>query len=279
MESFTPDVSLYGTWTYDRLTAGEGVRDKKLHVNLNAQLRGGWSVGASILVETFGYDPRIYRGYALEAPGPGGAGLDTVAFTGQPKIPNRDYAFTFGTPEFRGFSANGFYLWGEDENFFEWASADIVFADFGINWRPAERLRIEGRYRQNQYRRRTDNSLVGRQRIPRVKVEYQLARPLFIRLVGEYNAYEQDSLRDDSRSGNPILIDTNGDGVYERTAPFRDNTFRGDVLVSFTPVPGTVFFAGYGNTLQEPAAFKFEKLTRRVDGFFLKGSYLFRLGG
>jgi hypothetical protein len=276
VESFTPDISLYGTWTYDRLMAGQGVRDQKIHFNLNAALRGGWQAGASLLLEKFGYDLRIYGGYALEVPA--GTGLDTVAFTGTPRIPNRDWVLSVGTPEFQGFSANGFVIWGQDENFYEWASANILFADFGLNWRPTHQLRIEARYQQNQYQRRTDGSLVSRQRIPRLKLEYQLARPLFIRLVGEYNAYQQDSLRDDTRTGAPILVFDPDSGDYVRTTPVHDNTFRGDVLFSFTPVPGTVFFAGYSSTMAEPKAFEFRGLARRADGFFLKGSYLFRLG-
>jgi len=280
VESFTPDVTLNGTWTYDRLMDGKEVRDPKIHLNLNAQLRGGWQAGFSLLVEKFGYDPRIYTNYALEVPGAGGVGLDTVAFTGgNQTIPNRDYVFSLSTPEWQRFSANGFFLIGQDENFLEWASSEIIFSDFGLAFRPTNQLRIEARYRQNQYKRRSDRTLAGRQRIPRLKVEYQIARPLFVRLVGEYNTYEQDALRDEQRTQAPILIFNPGTGQYERATAFSSNTFRGDVLISFTPVPGTVFFAGYGSTLDEPESFKFRDFTRSSDGFFLKASYLFRLGG
>ena len=280
VETFNPDITLNGTWTYDRFMDGKGVRDPKLHINLNAGLRGGWQVGASLLLEYFNYDPRIYTGYALEVPGPGGIGLDTVPFTGgNQRIPNRDYVVNFSTPSWQGFSANAFLLVGQDENFFEWASAEIIFADVGVQFRPTDKMRVEGRYRQNDYKRRSDHTLVGRQRIPRVKVEYQLARPLFIRLVGEYNTYEQDALRDNGRTEAPILIFNGGVGDYVRTTAFSDNAFRGDVLVSFTPVPGTVFFAGYGSTLTEQESFKLSGFRRQSDGFFLKGSYLFRVGG
>lgn len=280
VETFTPDITLNGTWTYDRFMDGKGVRDPKLHINLNAGLRGGWQVGASLLLEYFNYDPRIYTRYALEVPGPGGIGLDTVPFTGgNQRIPNRDYVINFSTPSWQGFSANAFLLAGQDENFFEWASAEIIFADVGVQFRPTDKMRVEGRYRQNDYKRRSDHTLVGRQRIPRVKVEYQLARPLFIRLVGEYNTYEQDALRDNGRTEAPILIFDGGVGDYVRTTAFSDNAFRGDVLVSFTPEPGTVFFAGYGSTLTEQESFKLSGFRRQSDGFFLKGSYLFRVGG
>ncbi len=278
VESFTPDISLIGRWTYDHFTQGGGIRDQLLHFDLNAQLRGGWTAGGSLLVEKFGYDPGLYRRYAVELPGAGGT-TDTVRFTGTPKLPNRDWVLSVGTPEFGAFSANGFVLWGQDENFFEWASARLFVLDVGAQIRPTAQLRLEARFRQNRYTRRTDGSVVGNQRIPRLKVEYQLSRAVFLRLVGEYNAVSQDSLRDDGRTGAPILIDFNGDGIYERTVPSASNTFRGDALLSFTPVPGTVFFAGYGSTLQEAEAFKFQGLSRQTDGFFLKGSYLFRFGG
>jgi hypothetical protein len=279
VENFTPDVTLHGTWTYERFMNGHGVRDPKLHLNFNTTLRGGWQAGFSLLVEYFGYDPRIYASYALEVPRPGGVGLDTVPFTGgNQRIPNRDYVFSMSTPTWRTFSANAFVLIGQDENFFEWQSAEIIFSDFGLLWRPTDQLRIEGRYRQNQYKRRDDRSLVGRQRIPRLKVEYQIARPLFVRLVGEYNSFERDSLRDHGRTEAPILIYDPEEGDYVRAAAFSANRFRGDVLVSFTPVPGTVFFAGYGSTMQEDQPFRFERFHRRNDGFFLKASYLFRIG-
>jgi hypothetical protein len=42
-------------------------------------------------------------------------------------------------------------------------------------------------------------------------------------------------------------------------------------------VPGTVLFVGYGSTLAEPDAMRFNRLSRVRDGFFLKFSYLFRL--
>src|SRR5690606_31900559 len=136
------------------------------------------------------------------------------------RIPNRDYVLSFSTPSWQGFSANAFLLAGQDENFFEWASAEIIFADFGVQFRPSDKMRVEGRYRQNDYKRRSDHTLVGRQRIPRVKVEYQIARPLFVRLVGEYNTYEQDALRDNGRTEYPILIFDRGVGDYVRTTAF-----------------------------------------------------------
>ena len=48
-------------------------------------------------------------------------------------------------------------------------------------------------------------------------------------------------------------------------------------LFSYEPSPGTVVFAGYGSTLTKPTSFRFSRLERLDDGFFVKLSYLFRM--
>ena len=65
----------------------------------------------------------------------------------------------------------------------------------------------------------------------------------------------------------------------ERLAILRaaTNEFRSDFLFSYRPTPGTVLFFGYGASLTEPDAFRFQNLRRTSDGFFLKASYLFRM--
>jgi hypothetical protein len=277
IESFTGDVTLDGTWEYRRFVEGQGIQDKKLHFNTNATLQGGWKLGASLLVEEFGYPSDLYNDYALEVPAAGGAGLDTVAFTGQPTIPNLDYVLSLDTPEFSHFSGNIFFLWGHDENFYEWASAKISWLDITLDWRPTHKLRVNGLYRLQYVGRRTDNSTVNIWRSPRLKVEYQLSRPIFLRLVGEYTTERRDALRDDSRTGAPVLIFDHDAGTYVRAAPFGHRSFRGDFLFSYQPNPGTVLFAGYGSTLRDPTVLGRSSLRRSEDGFFLQLSYLFQL--
>ena len=162
-----------------------------------------------------------------------------------------------------------------DENFFEWASADLVLMNLGLVYRPTDRLRTEFTYAWQQVNRRTDGSLVNVGRIPRLKVEYQVTRPLFVRVVGQYVQEKTDSLRDDSRTNAPILI-AGPEGI-QRAAATRSNRFHGDLLLGFRPVPGTVIFAGYGGDLADSGAFRFHDLRRSEDSFFVKLSYLFRL--
>ena len=176
LETFTGDVALDGTWEYDRFVNGQGIQDQKLHFNTNTRLKGGWQLGASVLVESFGYPSDVYQDYALELPG--ASGLDTVPFTGTPTIPNLDYVLTLDTPEFSHFSGNIIFLWGHDENFYEWASANITWLDLTLDWRPTSQLRVNGLYRLQFVGRRTDGSTVDIWRSPRLKVEYQLSRPI-----------------------------------------------------------------------------------------------------
>ena len=43
------------------------------------------------------------------------------------------------------------------------------------------------------------------------------------------------------------------------------------------PTPGTVFFAGYGGTLEDADAYRFRDLRRVQDQLFVKLSYLLRM--
>src|SRR6266571_3278388 len=274
-QRFTGDIVVDGIWQYQNFIHGRRLQDKKLHFNGNAALRGGWNVGAGYFVESFGYDSALYAGYRLEVPHAGG-GLDTVPFTGQPTIVNGEYIVQVGTPQWKHFSGGGYFLQGHDENFFEWASADLLLLSMELSYRPTERLRNTVSYFWQQVNRRTDGSLVNVGRILRAKLEYQLSRPLFVRVVGQYIQDKTDSLRDDSRTGAPIFIAGPG-GSLTRAAASSSNLFHADLLLSYQPVPGTVVFAGYGSDMVDEDAFQFRHLTRTDDAFFLKLSYLFRL--
>ena len=276
-ENFTGGITLDGTWQYRRFVEQRDAQDKKLHFNTSATLKGGWQARASLFVETFGFDPGLYADYALEVPSSTGAGLDTVAFTGTPRIRNTDYYLRVATPQFKRFSGSVFAVWGRDENFFEWAPADILYLTLVGNWRPTDKLRLNAQYQHQQFDRRTDGTTVGVRKIPRLKMEYQIARPVFVRIIGEYDANMQDDLRDDSRTGAPILLFDPTTGDYVRALGSRRNNLRTDWLFSYQPSPGTVFFAGYGSTLNEPESLRFGSLRRTVDGFFVKISYLYRL--
>jgi hypothetical protein len=276
LQRFTSDVVLDGTWIYDELMAGNASQDRKLHFNQNLALRGGWRVGASLLLETFGYDERLYRDYRIARPAAGG-GTTFEPYVGTRRLPNRDYQISFEVPARRGLTAEGFILWGKDENFFEWSSADIVFANASAIWRPTNQLRVEGRYQLQSFQRRTDRSYAGIRRIPRLRVEYQASRFVFLRLIAEHDGSFRDALRDDSRTGLPIHF-ADAQGGLTRAGRQETKRLRVDWLFSYQPTPGTVVFAGYGSSLDQPDDdVRRPRYRRTSDGFFAKISYLFRL--
>jgi hypothetical protein len=273
VQSASVDLVLDGTWRSIDFARGGDALEKKAHFNTNYTLRGGWRAGASVLVESFGFDPDLYRRLAVERHT--GARVDTVPFVGTPRLPNLDYVLSVTSPNFRHVSFNSLFIWGRDENFYEWSSADIGYLSAGLTYRPTPQLRINQTYGMQSYRRRSDGSMVGISRIPRLKVEYQLTRAALVRAVAEYDADRVDALRDDSRTNDPLLA-RNARGIYVLRGPQRSNVLRPDFLFAYTPVPGTVLFAGYGSTLTEDDAFRFRRLERTNDGFFVKASYLIR---
>jgi hypothetical protein len=275
LESWTGSVSMNGVWDYDRFMDANIPDDAMLHLNSGFGLRGGWSVGTTVAIESFKYPPGLYNDYFIERTTV--AGVDTIPYVGTDRLANLVFIGSLSTPRFQDFSGSFRVIYGRDENFFEWAPANIFLTTLDINWRPTEQLRVNALYNHQQYIRPSDWSTVGVRRIPRLKLEYQLSRSIFVRFVGQYDAVVQDSLRDDSRTNDPILIYESGTDSYVRASRWTSNDLRVDWLFSYRPTPGTVFFFGYGSSLVEPRAFRLRGIERVSDGFFVKMSYLFRL--
>ena len=275
-----------GLWQYERFVNGGDMIEKKLHLNNNFVLKGGWQAGASVLVETFGFDDDLYSNVFVVHPN--GAAADTVPFTGRPRLGNLDYVLSVTTPNFKRFSASASYVWGRDENFYEWTSANIAWIAGDISWRPSDQFRATASYDEQYYRRLSDNSLVAQTRIPRLRVEYQLTRSIFVRALAEYRADFADDLRESDRSNDPLIRRTLSGFAPARgfttadNRPKQINELRPELLFSYLPSPGTVIYAGYGGTLNEAEAFRFGRgaadgFERQNDSFFVKLSYLFRL--
>jgi len=274
-QSYTFDFANVTTWVYNhffKLHRGEDVR---WHFSNTVALRGGWQMYGNIFVETYGYDPTLYANYYYVA------GKDTVPYnagktTGN--LPNLDIITGFATPNWKHFDAAVQILSGFDDNFYEWSSAWILFANATIDWRPNDRARISLIYAQNQYVRRSDHTQVFVQRVPYLEIAYQLSRPIFIRFIGQYNSSWQANLRDDGRTNDPIVIRDPTTGVFSPALHYLSNGVSSNFLFSYQPTPGTVFFLGYGGGYTEPWAFNFTGLTRTNDNFFVKVTYLFHLG-
>jgi len=275
VELFSPELYMLGRYQYDSFVNGDGSQDRQLHLRANTRFRGGWQLGTQLLLEVFGYDPSLYSNYVLLRPTTG-SGVDTVAYSGTPKIGNRDWVLSVGTPEFRYFSYNGFAILGYDENFQEWSSARIFSLQNTLNLRPTGQLRVAATWNYDTFDRRSDFSRVLTRNTVRIRSEYQLTRQFFVRVIGERAVVTQDSLRDDTRTELPVFLRASN-GTLSRAAAYERTRVRLDVLLSYLPSPGTVVYLGYGDALAANRPAGPERLQRTRDQFFMKLSYLFRL--
>jgi len=275
LERYSGRLSMDMNWRHRTFLAGGGMDEFwRLITGGDVTIRGGWTFRASFITERYYYPNELYADYAIAAPSP--TGTDIVPFVGVPKLPTYNLSLGLTAPRSQHFSGSTSLLIGHDLNFDEWASAYIILWRNTLSWRPTDQLRMEGSFVRQQYIRRGDNSTVRIRDLPRLKIEYQLTRAIFFRFVGQYDATNVDDLRDDTRTGHPILV-RNSDGVYEPGLARTRNDLRIDGLFSFEPSPGTVIFAGYGSSITEDNSFRFERLERTSDGFFVKLSYLFRM--
>lgn len=275
IEVFSPEIYVLGRYQYADFVNRRAAQDAQLHLRTNTRLRGGWQVGAQWLREEFGYDRDLYTNYVLLRPA-GSGRVDTLPYTGTKRLPNSDGVVSVGTPEFKRFSAQTVYVWGQDENFPEWSSANVVIFNQTLTLRPTEQLRVSGTWSYDTFRRKTDGTLVLSRNTPRVRAEYQITRQVFVRVIGEHSDVQQDSLRDDSRTELPVYL-RQSDGSLRRANAFRRTRARLDVLFSYLPSPGTVFYVGYGDQLRADEPTGYRTLRRSADVFFAKVSYLFRL--
>ena len=258
-ERFQLFVNVNGIWLYDDFFRARPLLEDAASAQMTLTLRGGWSVGATPKVGSFAFDPANYAGYA------GG-------FVPSDRVAVATSTFSIATPQFRKFNASASTNVGNDVDFLETSRVRRVDYNAAVDLRPSERLRIGATYLSTSFRRRSDGQRSAFARIPRVKMEYQLARPLFVRLVSQYTATRRDALVD-PRTGTVIVL---GSGPSTATS---SNVLRTDWLFSYRPTPGTVFFAGYGGSMSEEDPLAFQRLRRTSDAFFVKGSYVFRLGG
>lgn len=269
IEQWTNFIRAEGLWNYDEFFDGESILEGQVGVTSSFTIRNGWSARVSPSWNTVRFDPDFYVGYAVDA------GTDTVAFTVPDRL-NDLWGISLGGSSPQGpLTASVGGGIGKSAAFFEPASASSLSGNATLTWRPTEQIRIEGRYVYSRLNRERDGTRLSAAHIPRLKLEYQISRSIFVRFVGQYSAQERDALRDPVTE-QPILV-LQDDGTYAPAEARSQNDLRVDFLFSYRPTPGTVFYFGYGSSLTEADAFTFRDVERVSDGFFVKLSYLFHL--
>jgi hypothetical protein len=278
LERYNVFLSVDGLWRYDEFFDGASMLEGEVSANNSFTLRGGWSVDVNPAVHRYRFAREDYAGLFIHDPVSSDPSV-FVAFEPADRIGTVGLGVGVNTPQYRRFAASAGVNVGNDVDFFETSRVRRLDARASVDWRPTEKIRVNGSYASNRFTAREDGRLMTSTRIPRLKVEYQLSRAVFVRFVGQYQALRDEPLVD-PRTGSTIYTFSNGSYVPASrfgTAGAARNDLRVDWLFSYRPSPGTVFFAGYGSSLTEPRALRFGDLERRSDGFFVKASYLFRL--
>jgi hypothetical protein len=249
-------------WRYS--APGDGTIEGGENIYPSATLKGGWRLNGSVTRNYFTYDPAAYAEYTVLS----GGGQTPFAI---PPRENNQWggSLTVTTPTFRRFTASATAAWNRIPIFREAAPGRGLRLTSTVDLRPTTALRGTFQLSHLTLDRRRDGSRFSTETIPRLKLEYQLTRALFVRFVGQYSARDRSPLVD--RLGRPISVA----GIPDQGET--SNEFRMDWLFSYRPVPGTLFYLGYGSTLEEPEEFRFRDLRRTADGFFGKVSYLFRM--
>ena len=270
-ERYNVFVSTSGLWLYDDFFSAKHLLEDKFSASNEFLLHGGWSLNLNPTLASFAFDPRQYSSLLYLAP-PGLGTSQYAPFVPSPRITTFVVGTRVNTPIYQRFDASVSTSAGNDVDFSETSRVRRLDAGASFNWRPTDKVRVNGSYVSSELTRRSDDQVTTRIRIPRLKLEYQLARPVFVRFVGQYATTTGDSLVRNPRTGQPLF--TAGGDLLRRTPV---TAFRVDWLFSYRPTPGTVFFAGYGSSLTEDDPLAFSKLRRVNDGFFVKASYLLRM--
>jgi hypothetical protein len=266
-------LSGQGTWAYRDFFDGETPLETRLSVSTSFQFKGGWGLGITPSVESFRFQPERYETYYVERPR--GAIKDTVQFQVGTRVPARQLQFRVNTPQFQKFGASFSTTFGRDAEFLETAQAKRRDVNLTIDLRPTPQLRVNAIMLHQVFQRVRDTSTILQTNIPRLRMEYQLNRAIFFRFVGQYESRTRDAYRD-PRTEYPILF-RDDDGEFTRSERRKTNNIRADWLFSYFPSPGKVVYLGYGASMTEPTAFRFQELDRSSDGFFVKFSWLYRV--
>ncbi|HKR56089.1 MAG TPA: DUF5916 domain-containing protein, partial [Gemmatimonadales bacterium] len=251
-------------WRYDDFWHARGTIEGGWANTWGLTVRGGWNINATVSDNLQRFDSASYAGYQVNR------GVDTIAFALPHGLYNLIAANAGVTSPNRALQWSVNIGYGHSVIFAEAAEGKELTTTASLSWKPTPSIRVSATWLHDRLVRERDGSEFALANIPRFELDYQLTRSVFVRYIGQYVAQRKSALQD-PRTGQPLLVDS------AAVVGSLSNGFRNDFLLSYKPIPGTVFFLGYGTSLSEPTAFGFSHLQRVQDGFFLKASYLFRM--
>jgi hypothetical protein len=259
-------------WTWDGFRQRDVPLEVRATLDNSFVIRGGWRVNIIPGVQSVAFDPRRYSSVFATAT----VSADTQVFTPNARQLAPSVVFTMSTPQWRRAGATLSTTLGRELEFFETATVSRRDVEGSVDLRPTRQVRISGLLRYQQFDRVRDGTPFSTQLVPRVRLEYQFSRALFLRFVGQAELRRRDALRD-PRTERPLL-QRNSAGVLAPIAARKSLIGRGDLLLSYLPSPGTVIYLGYGGAGDASVTERPFDARRTSDGVFMKVSYLFRAG-
>jgi len=146
-----------------------------------------------------------------------------------------------------------------------------------IQYRPTTQLQLSLNYRYSKIHRKRAETLEDRiaeeystVNLPRLRVQYQFNKSLFVRGVAQWELQDRSALVD-PLSGDPLLL-------YGSEVPASSTgEFQGQFLVQYQPSPGTIFYIGYSRLMEGRRSYSLDEMNPVEEGLFVKLSYLFRM--
>lgn len=264
-------LSASSLWSYN----GFGNRDTPLEMRVSIDnsmtIRGGWRVSITPDLQRVDFDPRRYTSYAVLS----ATGRDTASFTPNVAQITNNVAFALNTPQWRRAGATLTATAGTEPEFFETSTVRRREVEAQLDLRPSSQVRIGTLLRYQQFVRERDGTVFSTQVVPRLRLEYQFSRALFLRFIGQVESRDRSALRD-PRTEQPLFRRTST-GALSVQGARKSLLGRADWLVSYLPSPGTVVFVGYGTAVDASETMRPGDIARTSDGAFVKFSYLYRV--
>ena len=227
--------------------------------------RGGRFVGLIFRHGYFRFRQEEYAEYALRGP-EGEAAAFQVPEPLDHMLAGGFFTFSRITESIR---VGGRYFFREVPIFSEAAKGRELLISPSLDLQPTASWSAELSYAFSRLWRSRDGSLFSTADIPRLETQYQFNRDLFFRAIVQYDLESRDALRD-PRTEAPILVGGEPAEEVDR------GRFQTQLLLSYEPSPGTIFFVGWSRQMDGNRTFGLADMERTTEAFFAKLSYLWR---
>lgn len=266
LERFGVEVRGEGFFTHEGLWSGEGPVEAEVELQPSVSLRGGRWIGLILRDGHHEFDPDRFAGYRVEN--------DEGELVPYGRPPALRHMLAGGLmSRFRvnaAVSGGLFAFYRQLPIFSEGSLGRELQLQPSLNLQATDRLSAELSHTVSRLYRERDDSFFSSADASRLKVQYQFSRSLFFRAVGQFNLEERRELRDPD-TGRILRVGG------EPSAPRESGTFLAQLLLSYEPSPGTIFFVGWTRQEEGPETYAISRMEPASDGLFLKASVLGRL--